>query len=174
MDEEQNTLTYQQSNERFISLLKELTEIKEVYAVRQLQWYRDRIPITRRLFRFSSAFLILVSVSIPFLATLEGPWKTIVLPIAALMIAGGTGISTFFRWESNWKGYTHAQMMLEHMLWVWELRITEAKHEIDPQKGSKIALHATEQLLHDIQGTITVEAEEYFKRVQAPQLNKGS
>ncbi len=88
------------------------------------------------------------------------------------MIAGLTGLSAFFRWESTWKGHIHAQLTLEYMLWMWELKISEAKHEIDPQKGIERALQATEQLLNDTQGTITTETEEYFKRVQVPQINK--
>jgi len=55
---------------------------------------------------------------------------------------------------------------------MWELKIIEAKSEIDPQKGIEIALHATEELLSNTQVTITTETEEYFKRVQIPQTNK--
>ena len=54
------------------------------------------------------------------------------------------------------------------MLWMWELRLTEAKHERDPQKGIEKALSATEHLLHDTRGTIATEAEEYFQHVQVP------
>lgn len=127
------------------------------------------MPKVRRYFRFASTLIIILSVSIPFLATLEGLWKSIALPVAALMIAGLTGLSAFYRWETSWKGYMNAQLTLEHMLWMWELRMTGAKHEIDPQKGIEKALNATEQLLRDTQGTITTEAEEYFKSVQVPQ-----
>ena len=174
MDEEQKTTGYQQDDGHFVSVLKELTHIKEAYASKQLQWYREHAPRVRLYFRVSSTLIIIFSVSIPFLATptLGGIWKTIVLPVVALLIAALTGLSAFFRWESSWKEYIHAQLTLEHALWMWELKIIEAKHEMDPKKGIEIALHATEQLISDTQGTIIAEAEEYFKRVQVPQINK--
>ncbi|GCE07027.1 DUF4231 domain-containing protein [Dictyobacter aurantiacus] len=172
MEKEQKTTPYQQGDTRFISLLQELTHIKETYAVRQLQWYKQHTPQAKYYFRFSSALIIILSVSIPFLATLDGPWRTTVLPIIALLIAGLTGLSAFFRWEDSWKGYMHAQMTLEHLLWLWELKIAEARHEPDAQKGMEIARQATEQLINETRGTIHSEAEEYFKRVQLPQTTK--
>ncbi|GHO89216.1 DUF4231 domain-containing protein [Dictyobacter formicarum] len=172
MGKEQATIPYQQSDARFISLIEELTHIKEMYASRQLQWYRERAPKAKNYFRISSALIIIFSVSIPFLATLDGLWRITVLPIVALLIAGLTGLNAFFRWEDSWKGYMHAQLTLEHLLWMWELKISEAKHEMDPQKGIEIALHATEQLINETQGAIHAEAEEYFKLVQVPQITK--
>ena len=173
MDEEQKTGSYQQHDERFVAVLKELERVKQEYAVMELERYARRGQRASRLFRFSGALIIILSVSIPFLTTLEGLWKTVVLPIVALMIAGLSGLNAFFQWENNWRGFIAAKLTLEHMLWTWELKITEAKHETDPQKGIEIAIHATEQLLNNAQVAIKAEMEDYFKRVQAPQINKG-
>jgi len=98
MDEGQKTTAYQQHNERFVSVLKELTSIKEIYVVQQLHWYKEHATKARRYFRLSSVLIIIFSVSIPFLATptLEGIWKTIVLPVVALLIAALTGLSLSF------------------------------------------------------------------------------
>lgn len=169
MVEEHGTGDFQQHDARFGSVLTELTHIKDA---QQLRYYNERIPRARHLFRISGALIIILSVSIPFLATLEGVWKNIALPIVALMIAGFTGLNAFFRWESNWKGYVQTKLTLEYMLWVWELRITEARHERDPQNGIEIALKATEQLLNNMQLTTSTESEEYFKRVQIPTVQQ--
>ena len=112
MEEGQKTTIDQQDNERFASILKELLSIKETYVLQQLHWYRKRVPKVRFYFRLTSTLIIIFSVSIPFLTTLEGPWKSIVLPVVALMVAGLTGLSAFFRWEGSWKGYMHAQLTL--------------------------------------------------------------
>lgn len=172
MSEEQIAPDYQQNDRRFLSVLQELIHIKETHAVEQLRFFKVRAPRARRSFRLASALIIILSVSIPFSSTLEGAWKTIALPIAALLIAGLTGLSAFFHWESNWKGYTQTQLTLEYMLGVWELRITEAKHELDPQKAIAMALQATEELLSNTNMTMTTATEEYFQRVKAPKSIK--
>jgi hypothetical protein len=174
LDQEQGRAIYQQDDARFISMLKELTHIKEEYIVKQLKWYEDHSTKAKHYFRFVSTLIIILSVSIPFLATLEGLWRNLVLPIVALTIAGLTGLNAFFRWENSWKGSIQAKLTLEHMVWVWNLRIAEAKHELDAQKGIEIMVTATEQLLENTQGTMLAEAEEYFKLVQTPNVSKNA
>jgi Protein of unknown function (DUF4231) len=156
-----------QNNKRFLSVLEELTRIKEEFVVRRLHWYKTHARTPMLLFRTSGVLVILLSVSLPFLTTLEGLWKTIVLPVISLLIAGLTGLNSFFQWESGWKGYRQTQFTLDYLLTQWELQIAEAKCQVDVQKGIDMALQATEQLISTTQTTTNVEAEEYFKRVQA-------
>jgi Protein of unknown function (DUF4231) len=172
MDQEQKTAIYQQNDGPFVSLLQEVTAIKEKYIVREIKWYRADARTVRRYFLFSSVLIIFLSVSIPFLTTLEGSWRTILLPIAALMVAGLTGLSAFLRLDDHWRGSIHARLTLEHMLWVWELKIAEAKYETDVKKGMELLVKATEKLLEDTQDTIANTAEEHFKQLQPPYRNK--
>jgi hypothetical protein len=172
MDRDQQTSNVPQSDERFMAVLDELTRIKDEFVVRQLNWYaaHGRMPMV--FFRISGVLVILLSVSLPFLATLEGFWKNIVLPIIALVIAGLTGLNSFFRWESDWKGYRQTQYALRYLLMALELQITEAKHQVDMQKGIDMAVQATRQLIDKTQTTTSTEAEEYFKRVQMPRTQQ--
>ena len=166
MDEDLQPDNFLQSNKRFLSVLEELTHIKEEFVVRQLNWYKAHARTPMLLFRVSGVLVILLSVSLPFLTTLEGPWKTIILPFISLLIAGLTGLNSFFRWESDWKGYRQTHLTLEYLLTMWELQIAEARCQTDIQKGIDMALQATEQLISTTRTSTSDEAEEYFKRVQ--------
>ncbi len=172
MDGDQQPSNFLHRDERFLSVLEELTHIKDEFVVRQLNWYKTHGRTPMLLFRVSGVLVILLSVSLPFLATLEGLWKTMVLPVIALLIAGLTGLNSFFRWESDWKGYRQTQFTLEYLLTTWELQMTEARHQEDVQKGIDIALQATKQLIDTTQTMTSAEAEEYFKRVQIPRTQQ--
>lgn len=163
-----------QNDARFISALKELEALKEEFVVQKMLAYKRWAVQSRVRFRLSGALIIGLSVCLPFLTTLkEGIWISIVLPIVALVIAGLSGLNAFFRWESNWKGYSQTRYKLEYLLKVWELKVIEAKHEMDTQKSVEIVVQATKQLLDDVEATTSAESEEYFKRVQIPKTSPG-
>lgn len=174
MDHEQQVRGWIQRDERFISVLKELEALKENFVVRKIRAYSRRATQAQLRFRISGALIIGLSVCLPFLTTLKGGiWISIVLPIVALLIAGLSGLNAFFRWESNWKGYSQTRYRLEYLLKVWELKVIEAKHETDTQKSVEIVVQATKQLLDDVESTTSAETEEYFKRVQIPDASPG-
>jgi hypothetical protein len=160
------------SNKRFLLALEELTRIKEEFVVRQLNWYQGHTKAPMLFFRTSGILVILLSVSLPFLTTFEGLWKTIALPVFSLSIAGLTGLNAFFRWESDWKARRQTQYTLEYLLKMWELKIAEARCQEDVQKGIEIALQATEQLISAARTATSAETEEYFKRVQIAQTRQ--
>lgn len=172
MDRNQQPHAFLQNDERFLSALAELTRIKDAFVAQRLHWYRVHARAPMLLFRICGVLVILLSVSLPLLATLEGFWKTLVLPLAALVVAALTGLTSFFRWESGWKGYRQAQFTLEYLLTVWELQIAEASQHSDAQEGIDQACQATRQLIDATQTTVSTEAEEYFKRVQIPRVQQ--
>jgi hypothetical protein len=153
---------------RFESVLVELTRIKDDFVVRKLNWYKEHGWRPRWLFRVSGVLIILLSISIPFLTTLEGVWKTVVLPAFALVVAGLTGLTSFFRWESDWKGFRQTQFALEYLLAEWELKILAARHQADKQQAIAMAVEATQQLIASSHKMTSSEVEEFFKRVQIP------
>ncbi|HYT45828.1 MAG TPA: SLATT domain-containing protein [Methylomirabilota bacterium] len=169
MDENQPASDTQQRNEHFISALKELTAIKDTYIVKnKIQWYKKHIERVGIFFRLSGVLVIILSVSLPFFTTLEGFWKTTILPFVALLIAALTGLNAFFQWQSDWSGSYQAHIALEHLLSIWELRITEAKQETNVQEAIQKALKATEQLLDGAKEIAATETEGAFKNLQFP------
>src|SRR5205814_1312202 len=128
MDEKQPASETQQLDQQFISALNDLIAIKNTYIVKnKLKWYKKHIKLVGNLFRVSGVLVIILSVSIPFLITLEGLWKTTALPLIALLIAALTGLNAFFQWQSDWNSSYQAHIALEHLLSIWEVRIIEAK-----------------------------------------------
>jgi uncharacterized Zn finger protein len=91
----------------------------------------------------------------------------------ALLVAGLTGLISFFRWESDWKGYRQTQFNLDHLLSIWELKIAQAKLERDTKQAISMVLQATQELLDTTHTTTSAEAEEYFQRVQIPRAQQG-
>lgn len=172
MDQDQQSRAPFPGDEHLLTVLAELTRIKDAFVGQKLDWYKAHARTPMLLFRLSGVLVILLSVSLPLLATLEGFWKTLVLPVVALLVAGLTGLTSFFRWESGWKGYRQAQFTLEYLLTTWELQITEASHQADVQKGIDQALQATRQLLDATHTAVSTEAEEYFKRVHIPRAQQ--
>src|SRR5581483_8073077 len=120
MDEDQQPADALQNGKRFLSVLEEFARIKNEFVVRQLNWYKAHARTPMLLFRASGILVILLSVSLPFLTTLDGLWKTVVLPVISLLIAGLTGMNSFFRWEGAWKGYRQTRLTLEYLLAEWE------------------------------------------------------
>jgi uncharacterized protein DUF4231 len=160
----------QEGDGLFPSTLRELTEIANTVLVTQI-WFEKRARPRMVLFRTAGVLVIVLSVSVPFIAAQTASWKDTALSIAALIIAMLTGLTSFFRWEQAWRSYRQTQYALEHFRVLWKLRIVEAKHHVSPEEAIKMAIKATDQLLLDARAITSVETSEYFKNVQMP---KGS
>lgn len=172
MDTDQHT-SNAQSDPELQSVLKELTNIKDKYVVPSLKFYQTHGTLPMFLFGFFGVITILLSVSIPVLAARDDFWRTAILPIVAVLVAGSTSLMQFFRWESIWKTYSQTGQTLDYLLTIWELKITLAKHERNTLQAIDIAVEATQQLIEATHTTIGSEAEEYFQRFQIPRAQQG-
>ncbi len=161
-----------QNDEQFLKILGELERVKQG-IVDTRGWYKQHAPQQAIPFRVSGVLLILLSVSVPFIAAQTASWKDTVVSLATLSIAALTGLSAFFRWEYAWQSYRQTQFALDRLLNMWDLKIVEAKHQADPQRAIEMAIRTTEQLLRDAASITNAEAAEYFKRVQMPQVQTG-
>jgi hypothetical protein len=156
------------NEEPFATALDELTKIKDYHVVRTLNWYRGHARVPMILFRTTGVLLIVLSVSVPLLAVLEGIWQEAVLPVVALVIAGLTGLNSFFQWHTSWQGYRQTQYALEHLIAQWELKITEAKHHPNRDQRLEMVIQATDKLLRDTGQITATETGSYFERVRVP------
>lgn len=162
-----------QNDERFLKILEELGQFKQE-VVQTRDWYKAHAPQPMRWFRITGALLIILSVSVPFIAGQTAPWKDTVLSLMTLTIAALTGLGAFFRWEYAWQSYRKTQYALDRLLNMWEFKIVEARYQVDPQRAIDMALRSTEQLLQDAAAITSSETAEYFKQVQMPQAQKAS
>jgi hypothetical protein len=172
MDTDQHT-SNTQSDPDFLTVLKELTNIKYKYVVPSLNHYNTRGRLPMILFVVFGVLTILLSISIPLLVTQEGFWKNTILPIVAVLVAGMTSLMQFFRWESIWRAYSQSAQTLHYLLSIWELKITLAKHEKDTQQAIDMAVEATQQLIEGTHTTVGSEMEEYFQLFKIPRAQQG-
>lgn len=160
----------QQSDERFIAVANELIRVKDEHFVPVLRWFKHHANRPRVMFQISGVGLIILSVSVPLLGVVEGVWRDIVLPIATLVIAALTGLNSFFQWQKSWQSRRQTQFALEYLLSKWDLDMTIAKHNPDPEKAIEMAAKATEQLLDRAREITSVETAEYFQGLQLPRV----
>lgn len=168
MDSDKQLPPGSQKDERFLSILNELESIKESYVSSQLQWYETHAKRPMFLFRICGTLVIILSISLPFLAMQTGIWKEVLLSIFSLAIAGLSGVNAFFHWDSDWKAYRQTQFTLRSLLVTWDLSITEARYESDVQKAIDLAKLATKQLVDETQKVTGTETGQYFEQIQMP------
>jgi hypothetical protein len=171
---QENTSRYipregQQNDERFIAAVEDITRMKNDRVMPILRWFKTHVTLPRILFRVSGTLIILLSVSLPLLSIVEGPSRDTLLPIVALMIAGLTGLNSFFQWQNAWQGRRQTQRALEYLLSHWELEMIKAKQHPEPQKAIQLALEATERLLDRTKEVTAAETSEFFQGIQLPQ-----
>lgn len=156
-----------QHDGRFPEVLDELEEIKRK-VVAAKDWFARNSARPRILFRLVGGSLILLSVLVPLLATLEGIWKELVLPSVAVAIAFLTGLNAFYQWQTQWQGNREAQYALEYLLAKWEVETVKARFESDRDKAVDLAIEATDQLLDQAREVTSSTTGEFFKNLKIP------
>lgn len=154
-------------DERFQKVMEELEEIKRK-VVAAKDWFARNSARPRILFRLVGGSLILLSVLVPLLATLEGIWKELVLPSVAVAIAFLTGLNAFYQWQTQWQGNREAQYALEYLLAKWEVETVKARFESDRDKAVVLAIEATDQLLDQAREVTSSTTGEFFKNLKIP------
>lgn len=153
-------------------LIKEVGDLRSKHIDSCIEWYQSHSKIARILFRLTGYVVVILSISIPFLTTVRFHGSDIVVSVVALLIAALTGISSFAKWDSQWRGYKNAQFALETLRSLWELQIVEARHMNSPEAATKTVMEATRKLLENSRKIITSETERYFDDVRVPQTIK--
>jgi hypothetical protein len=152
---------------RFTQILQELSELKGA-VVKTRNWYQRRAPRSMAAFRTVGVIVILLSVSLPFISTLEGSWRTVALPLVSLLIAGLTGVNAFLNWQSQWQSYRQTQFTLEYLLQRWELEVIQARYHPNEEEAIGMAYAATQSLLEQARQATASETEKFFKGIQLP------
>ena len=156
-----------ESDKRFMAVLEELQPIhNEVVSAKN--WFARNSSRPRILFRLVGGTTISLSVLVPFLVTLDGPWKTLALPAATVLIAALTGLNAFFQWQTQWQSHRQTKYALEHLLSKWEIEIIKAKLQASPDKAIETAIGATSTLLDQAREITSSTTGDYFKSIQLP------
>ena len=155
------------TDEKLASLLKQLRPLVD-NVVEARQYYLKRAKRPKNAFRISGVAVILLSLSIPFIASLQFTGKDILLSAFAVLIAIVTSLGSFYKWEQTWRSYRQAESALGHLLSLWDFRIIEAAQETDTRKGMEQIIVATQQLLLEAHKVTSTETEEFFSKVEWP------
>jgi hypothetical protein len=116
--------------------------------------------------------VIILSVSIPLLASVPYYGKELVLSIVAILIAALTGLNSFFKWEYAWRSRRQTEFALSHLLAVWRLQMLQTLDEPDSAKARALAISATQQLLDEAHVAAGEETKEFFSKVGWPEVSE--
>jgi hypothetical protein len=156
-----------ETDEKLTTLLKQLRPLVD-NVVDARQYYEKRARRPKSAFRISGVAVILLSLSIPFIASLQFTGKDILLSAFAVLIAIVTSLGSFYKWEHTWRSYRQAESALGNLLSLWDFRIIEATQETDTSKGMEKIIVATQQLLEEAHKVTSAETEEFFSKVEWP------
>ena len=155
------------TDEKLTTLLTQLRPLVD-NVVEARHYYLKRANRPKNAFRVSGVAVILLSLSIPFIASLQFPGKDVLLSAFAVLIAIVTSLGSFYKWEHTWRSYRQAESALGHLLSLYDFRIIEAAQEADTQKGAEKIIVATQQLLEAAHKVTSTETEEFFSKVEWP------
>lgn len=131
--------------------------LKERYEP-QVKWYDEKAISNKR---WNSAFQILVIVAaavIPIFAILEYKWLTVVL---SAIIAIGTGLLKYFKFEEHWHNYRTTCEMLK-----------KEKHFYDAKIGDYLDCRNPEQLF--VERVESLVSKEHTKWISTVKKTKNS
>lgn len=158
------------SQDRLESLISAVGKLKNRHLDAAIDWYQKHSALPRVLFRVSGYSLIVLSVSLPLLTMAEFTGSDLVVALVALLVAALAGISSFAKWDSQWRGYKRAQFTLEGLQALWELKILEARQMDDPEEAARVVLEGARELIQSAKAIVTAETEEFFAAVKLPQI----
>jgi len=150
--------------------IDELYEIKKNYIDKTWIWYRDHSSWPRIVFRLAGVTVIVLSLSIPFLAAAKGKWLEIGVPIAALTIAILSALNAFFAWQKTWEKRITIQLTLEGLMAAWETKMAAARRSEDSKEGYEMALQATQDLIENTRSLTVTETGTFFSSIKFPDV----
>jgi hypothetical protein len=154
-------------------VLQELTTFVDATVGTGRRWYAAHTFWPRLLFRSVGTAIILLSVSLPLVATQQpSQYKDLAVSVIGILVALLSGLAAFFRWDETWKGNVGALMELDHRQAVWELRILEARRTADTEQGIVLALQATKDLLEEARLVDVANTQTFFQSVRVPDAKK--
>lgn len=158
-------------NQEMDSNITELIRIKTGYVDEQLHWFQKHKTLPRICFRVAGIVTIVFSLSIPFLAAAGGTFQTVGVPVFALVIAVLAALNSFFAWQATWEKRINGELTLKGLIAGWEVKMTDANHNSDSQRGYQKALDATEELVDAAHALITTGTNAFFSNIKYPDIS---
>jgi Protein of unknown function (DUF4231) len=156
------------NQENLSDTIDQLCKIKESYVDEELRWFRTHQLGPHLLFRLAGITVIILSLTIPFLAAWRDVFPSWSVPLASFLIAVTAGLNSFFHWQATWQKRLNIETALKGWIALWETKILEARKMEDPLKGYQMALEATQTLIEKTQSIQVTETALLFAKTTFP------
>lgn len=147
------------------AVIRDATQLKVSHINSNIDWYQRHSRQPRILYQLTGFSVVILGVCMPFVAALNFTGKDIIVSAIALLIAALTGTNSFGQWESKWRGYKQAQMILESASATWELALLRAKQNDNPTEAKEAVFEATRALIEQCNRVVASETEYYFQNI---------
>jgi hypothetical protein len=148
--------------------LADLRRQKEDYADRWLNYYNNwRIRIPHVLFRTMGTFVIIGSISLPYLAQTTNEKNKWVISLVSLGVALLTALISFFNWNLTWQRRVAVTVALKHHIACWKIDMLKASKE-DYDYAKQQAYNATSHLFTMVFATVSAESQAFFAELKPP------
>ena len=158
--------------EEYISKLEKLTALKDKNkkgSIRwYIQWYEDRYPSRRNLYRFSGIIILLIAlfaVSQSQGMSLTNP--SFLVTVSAFIV----GLTVFFSWGAAWRGYFQAKVRLEFLMDGWKATLLEAREIQEEEKAIELVSTRFSELLKESSEAILEETKSFFDSIKFPSID---
>ena len=159
------------NGDAFALALQACHEIKNRYVAPRIRWYETHTNFPRILYRVVGIATVVLSVTLPALASAQFVHKEVVVSGISVVIAMLTGLSSFYHWERTWRGNSTAQMAIEQAVGKWELELRRAEFVHGGNDRVNHVIKATDDLLANTGTVVSSESEGFFSNLHAPQQN---
>jgi uncharacterized protein DUF4231 len=155
----------------FGQALKAARDIKDKYVNPRIRWYETHTSLPRTIYRFVGIATIILSVTLPALASAQFEYKEIVVSAISVVIAALTGLGSFYHWERTWRGNSKAQVAIEQAVGKWELELRRAEFVVAQNDRVNHVIKATDDLLTNTGAVVSSESEGFFSNLPAARQN---
>jgi hypothetical protein len=162
---------HEDQNDPFGQAIASAGAIKVKYVDPRILWYKTHTNLPRIVYRLVGISTIILSVTLPALATAHFYRKELVISTISIVIAALTGLGSFYHWERTWRGNSTAQMALEQAVGKWELELKRAEFVLPQNDRVNHVINATDDLLANTGTVVSSESEGFFSNLRAAQQN---
>lgn len=155
----------------FTEVVKAACAIRDQYVNTRILWYKDHTKGPRTFYRLVGIVTIILSVTLPALASAKFKYNEIIVPAISVVIAALTGLGSFYHWERTWRGNSTAQMALEQAVGKWELELRRAEFVVVQKDRVDHVIKATDDLLANTGTVLSSESQGFFSNLPSVQQN---
>jgi hypothetical protein len=142
-----------------------LRKVVESSVDDDIQFYKDHVRGPRLAAQLLTSATILLAATLPFLT--GAGFSSTLTGVVSVLIAMLTGLTAYWRWTDEWRGYTLAQVTLEKHKGEWEVELIAASL-LPPEKASQTAISATRSLVRSAGDSVRRETASHFATLLTP------